>query len=232
MRASLERYRHRGEVRIEVKELSSLMTPTMERSMYLHPNPLAREIFWQRLDEVYRLVRGLPAECTRHCLDLGGGTGVLARTIAGCFDHYTIVDLEPEDARRVIDHFGNPNVEILSENIFDHRPRDLYTTIIAADVLEHFEELDLICQKVDALLAPGGRLVVSLPTENALYRVGRIVLRKSKPADHYHDSREVIEALQRRGLRLLEKSWIPSFGIPLPLFDIAILGKSGGKSGE
>ena len=225
---AMERLRHRSEVRIEVNELSGLLTPTMERSMYVHPNPIAREIFWQRIDEVYRRVRKLPSRNARHCLDLGGGTGVVARTIARHFQQYTIVDLEPDDARRVIDRFGPRQVEIRTEDIFDHDPGDAYSTIIAADVLEHFEDLDAICDKVDALLAPGGRLIVSLPTENALYRVGRRILRKSKPADHFHDSRTVIATLQARGLMLLEKSWIPSLGVPLPLFDIAEFAKPQG----
>ena len=221
----LDRHRYRKRVRIGVEELGTLLTPGMERSMYLHPNAIAREIFWQRLDEVYRRVRSLPAECTSHCLDLGGGTGVLARSVAEHFERYTIIDLEAEDAERVIEHFGTPNVEIQNEDVLKHHPAEPYSTIIAADVLEHFQDLGAICRKVDSLLMDGGRLIVSLPTENQIYRLGRIILRKSKPADHYHDSRTVIKALGGQGLEVEVKSWIPSMVASLPLFDVAVLRK-------
>lgn len=225
MKATIERLRHRRDVRIAVDELSTLLTPAMERSMYLHPNPIAREIFWQRLDEVARRVRELPVECRRAGLDLGGGTGVLARAVASYFKRYTIIDLEAADAERVLARFPAPNVTILGADVWNHRPEEPYTTILAADVLEHFQDLEGICRKVNNLLAAGGRLIVSLPTENRLYRIGRVILRKSKPKDHFHDSRTVMAGLEREGLERVAGSWIPALGLPLPLFDVAVFSK-------
>jgi 2-polyprenyl-3-methyl-5-hydroxy-6-metoxy-1,4-benzoquinol methylase len=217
----------RSRVHIPPAELARLISPEKERSMYLHPNPLAREIFWQRLYAVYRLAEGVPEPHRARCLDLGGGTGVLARAAAHLFELYTIVDPDSDDARRVLDHAGVDNVEILPDDIFVHEPREPYGTVIAADVLEHFEDLPRIVEKVERLVAPGGRLIVSLPTENLLYRVGRVVLRKTKPADHYHASHEVIARLRKAGFAREAGGWMPRFGLPLPLFEIVRMRKAG-----
>ena len=45
--------------------------------------------------------------------------------------------------------------------------------ILAAEVLEHIEPLGPTLESFRRWLKPSGRLLVSLPTENALYRFGR-----------------------------------------------------------
>lgn len=217
----------RRRVHMPPGELAGLISPDKERSMYLHPNPVAREIFWQRLYAVYRLAEGVPDAFRARCLDLGGGTGVLARAAAHLFELYTIVDPDAEDARRVLDHAGTDNVEILPDDIFAHGPTEPYGTVIAADVLEHFEDLPRIVDKVEDLVTSGGRLIVSLPTENLLYQVGRVVLRKTKPADHYHAAHEVLDRLERAGFVREAGGWMPRFGLALPLFEIVRMRKGG-----
>ena len=46
--------------------------------------------------------------------------------------------------------------------------------IVAADVLEHIEELAPLLARFQAHLSPDGRILISGPTENLVYRIGRI----------------------------------------------------------
>jgi SAM-dependent methyltransferase len=67
-------------------------------------------------------------------------------------------NLEVQDANKV-------NVEKWSAAQFD--------LIVALDVLEHVKDLESVLASLLRLLASGGRLVVSGPTENIFYRIGR-----------------------------------------------------------
>ena len=48
-----------------------------------------------------------------------------------------------------------------------------FDLINALDVLEHVDDLPWALKELLALLKPGGQLVISGPTENMLYRIGR-----------------------------------------------------------
>lgn len=222
---TFDRIAHRDEVRIRVEDLRPLITEDKERSIYLHRNWLAREIFWQRLDEVYRLARNITD--TQRCLDLGGGTGVLAKSCARLFTEYFIVDTDAEDARRVCEKFKLSNVQVLAEDIFSYSPTQPFDVVLAADVLEHFKDIDRIAATLTQLVRPGGWLIISQPTENWIYEFGRKIINKTKPADHYHNSKTVFKKLEDHGFVRDTSHWIPSFGIPIPLFEIGKLRFSG-----
>ena len=65
------------------------------------------------------------------------------------------------------------------------RFEEIVDAIVAAEVLEHIEPLDDTLRLFESLLRPTGRLVVSLPTENRLYRLGR---RLAGFHGHYYES--------------------------------------------
>jgi 2-polyprenyl-3-methyl-5-hydroxy-6-metoxy-1,4-benzoquinol methylase len=50
-------------------------------------------------------------------------------------------------------------------------------------VLEHIDDPEPVVQKLMALLAPGGKMIVSGPMENLLYKTGRWLAGFS---GHYH----------------------------------------------
>jgi len=74
-----------------------------------------------------------------------------------------------------------------------------YDVVVVADVLEHFENLNLPIPVLKTALSDGGILVTSLPTENFLYHALRWLFRIEKPVDHYHRAYEVERHLH--GLR-------------------------------
>ncbi|MEW6249755.1 MAG: methyltransferase domain-containing protein, partial [Planctomycetota bacterium] len=67
----------------------------------------------------------------------------------------------------------------------EHVPDGSLDLLVAANVLEHIEERRALLATMSAKLNPSGRLVISGPTENMLYRLGRRIVGFS---GHYHVS--------------------------------------------
>ena len=202
--------------------LGRITDPAHERNIYAHPNPLARWIFWQRLAVG---LRTLQAHAPRDAdvLDFGGGSGAFLPSLAAAFRHVAVLDRDLADARRVAAHYGLANVDLQEADVTTTPPARQYDVVTAMDVLEHFLEPDVPRRYLDACLKPGGLLLVSLPTENWLYRLGRLVVRKQKPADHYHPAEALIRYYREAGYALLAHRYVPRLaGFALPLFSIAL----------
>lgn len=207
-------------VRIPVKLLQEITDASNERNIYLHPNWLARDIFWQRLERLFEML-------TRHTLpqdtilDAGGGSGVFLKALCGYYNHVQVVDLDADDAERVQHRLGLANVTIHKTNIQEYNATHSLDVIVFADVLEHFKDLRIPLEFLRRNLSPGrGKLFISVPTENYLYELGRVLVRKQKPADHFHSSETIIRFLESQGYKLFERQWSPRYGIPIPLFDL------------
>jgi 2-polyprenyl-3-methyl-5-hydroxy-6-metoxy-1,4-benzoquinol methylase len=197
-----------------------------ERNMYAHPNFLARAIFWQRLVMGYRLL-GEHAAAGLKLLDLGGGSGAFLPTLAQRFPDLTVVDLELNDARRVAAHYALNNVRFFECDISRWDQTDTFDVVVAMDVLEHFADMSVPHRFLDAHLKRNGLLLVSLPTENALYELGRTVLKKNKPVDHYHRATALVEYYRDSGYVPLRYVFVPRLGpFALPLFYVGLFRKT------
>lgn len=176
---------------------------------------LVRELFWRSHDSLLDLSR---PPSRKRVLDFGGGNGVLLPTLSPRFDEVVCVDLHARMAREVVRLFELPNVEVMEGDIFQLKlPDGHFDTIIAASVLEHIEDLPPLAAEIARLLAPGGELLVNVPSENRFYELGRRVFRYIKPADHYHDAGYVTDTL-RSHLRLDKKRHFPVNFAPLSVF--------------
>jgi SAM-dependent methyltransferase len=211
--------------RIPTAVLTQLTDPAHERNMYAHPNPLARWIFWQRLSVGFDLLVRVATPQAR-ALDFGGGSGAFLPALAGHFQDLSIVDLDLADARRVAAHYRMQHVQLHARDITEWQPAAPFGVATAMDVLEHFEDPAVPMDFFERHLQPGGLLLVSLPTENLLYRLGRLVLRKQKPRDHYHPAALLLQLYRRAGYELIAHRYVPRLGpLALPLFSVALLRK-------
>jgi 2-polyprenyl-3-methyl-5-hydroxy-6-metoxy-1,4-benzoquinol methylase len=193
-----------------------------ERNIYAHPNALARGIFWQRLAVGLRTLQA-HAQRDSDVLDFGGGSGAFLPSLAAAFRHVTVLDRDLGDARRVAAHYALANVELQEVDVERAPPARCYGVVVAMDVLEHFLDPEVPRRHLDACLEPGGLLLVSLPTENWLYRLGRLIVRKQKPADHYHPAHALIRYYRDAGYTLLAHRYVPRLlGLAVPLFSIAL----------
>ncbi len=208
-------------VRINRKELLIFSDPKKERNIYTHPFFIARDIFWQRLERVYDfLIKS--TNKTDKVLDFGGGSGVFCKALSEFYNEVTIIDLDIEEAIKTIEHYTLDNVRCISGDINEYKSDEKYDIIIATDVLEHFKDLNEPVTFFRKFFSDNGLLVVTLPTENKLYEFGRIIINKTKPVDHYHKSRDVIDFLKNEGFEIVESSYIPRYLVPIPLFHFVV----------
>lgn len=148
---------------------------------YLEGWALSRWVFWTKLKHVVRLAQLRP---NSRVFDFGCGSGILLPRLSDGGRRVYAADLHTEMARSLAGQLGLTRVEFVP--VADWRtvvPDGAMDAIIAANVLEHVENRQEILADLRRKLAPAGRLVISGPTENALYRFGRSLIRFS---GHYH----------------------------------------------
>ncbi|EDZ62407.1 SAM-dependent methyltransferase [Sulfurimonas gotlandica GD1] len=209
------------EVRIDRDTLLELTDATKERNIYTHPLFLARDIFWQRLEYAFKYLKKY-TKPTDKILDFGGGSGVFCKTLASYYDDVSIIDLDVDEAKNIISHYDINNVTLINEDINKYKMDGKYDVIIATDVLEHFYDLEAPINFFNKFLKKDGILLVTLPTENWVYELGRKIVNKQKPEDHYHSSNHVINFLKKSNFKEIEKRFIPKYIVPIPLFEVAI----------
>lgn len=172
----------------------------MAAPSYLHAVPLVGELFWRRLDTVAQL---LNTNGTRYesGLDFGCGLGVLLPTLSEMTNRVYATDRTMTAARQV-------TAALHIENVTFVEPDDLVSRIqpgsldyvVSTDVLEHVEDLDLVVGMLGELLKRGGRFVISGPTENTLYKLGRLLAGFGWRARyHLTDIHRIHEQIQRCG---------------------------------
>ena len=194
-----------GLVRIPRQKFLELGDSVKQR-IYTDANPLVRWIFWKRLEGLLALASGLP---TRRALDFGCGEGAFLPTLCATFARVVGVDLDVRAAESIAKDYRLANLTLVRARAPQLPLADgLFDLVVAADVLEHLPELDSVVEGLERVLAPGGRLVVSAPSENLLYEWGRKIFGFTKPEDHYHVPEDIEAALGRR-LRLAGKRYLP-----------------------
>jgi 2-polyprenyl-3-methyl-5-hydroxy-6-metoxy-1,4-benzoquinol methylase len=185
---------------------------------YSHPNPLINWLFWQRLHTAIKHIgRYAPYE---RVLDFGCGSGVMLPFLSQNSKQVIAIDLDLVPLERVKEYiplasnvqvFGGKNTAItdLTPNALD--------LIIALDVLEHVHDLQSTLKDLMSWLKPGGQLVVSGPTENILYQVGRRIAGSEYSGD-YHE--RGIAEIKRELATLGSIAHIATLYWPVPLFEI------------
>jgi SAM-dependent methyltransferase len=183
--------------------------------VYTHRNRLVGELFWRSHDRMLALSQ--PPKRGR-VLDFGGGNGVLLRELSPRFEEVTCIDLNADIAREVVRIYGLGNVQVISDDVFKlGLPDDHFDTVIAAQVLEHIPELDHLAREIRRLLAPGGELLASAPSENRFYGLGRKLVGYTKPWDHHHDGPFIIDTVEKQ-LTLSHRRYFPINWRPLAVF--------------
>ncbi len=167
--------------------------------LYYHPIAIGRKFFWLRLRTIYSLMNKYVNDRNK-CLDFGCGSGVFLPTLSGMFISVTGIDIEMEEAELIVDHYNLNNVQLISGDINTTvLDESRFDAISAADVLEHFKELDAPVSQIYRWLKDDGILITSLPTENLFTKCTRIIGRYEKPFDHYHTGEQVEGCLQKNG---------------------------------
>jgi hypothetical protein len=191
--------RARFDVVRELEQLEESCIPS-----YLHRNPAAAAVAWWRLFAATRLYRNYATHGP--VLDFGAACGEL-RPLLPPSVAYDFVEIDGALARALAELHPSATRRGLAE-----LPAAHYAAVFALDSLEHNQDVPPILDRLVASLTPGGVLILSGPTENWLYRLGR---RLAGFSGHYHVATiHDIEAAVAARLRLVRRRKVP-LGVPL-----------------
>lgn len=196
---------------------------------YCHPNPLVGWLFWQRLRVVMELVeRHGPCE---RALDFGCGGGAMLPFLARNARSVTGLDVDLAPFQAVRELLGLPaSVEVRGSGAatLAELPPASFGIVLALDVLEHVDDLPAVLRELARLLQPGGLLVVSGPTENAFYRLGRRLAGPEYSGSYHVRGVAEVEAELRR---VLPVETVARLYPPVVLFRV-LVGRAGGRAEE
>ncbi len=211
---------HRRATRIDsqlLREVANIEPDATQRDemagpSYLHPVPFVRWLFWKRLDIVLRcLMRRAGSYASG--LDFGCGLGVMLPTLSAVSQRVYATDLVLAPARRLVEALRLGNVEFVEPHDHDrHVALESLDYVTSTDVLEHVDDLGEVVARFHGWLKPGGHLIVSGPTENAIYKAGRVLAGfGGKGGYHHTDIHRIHEHIARpaSGLALVEQHVLP-----------------------
>ena len=185
---------------------------------YAHPNPVINWLFWQRLRRTLEYIEShAPYE---RALDFGCGSGVMLPFLGKVAKHVVGLDVDLSPFQQMQAHLGFPaNLEVQEAHTvkLEQWPAASFDLIIALDVLEHIEDLPNTLAALLRLLGPNGCFVISGPTENIFYRIGR-KLAGPEYSGAYHE-RGIAEIKQQLASRA-HIEHIATLYWPAPLFEI------------
>ena len=185
---------------------------------YSHRNPIINWLFWQRLRKVMEHIqRPTPYE---RVLDFGCGSGVMLPYLSQISSQVTAmdVDLLPlERVQKYIPLAANIEVKDASKNSIPDLPANSFDLIIALDVLEHVKDLPRTLNELLTLLKYEGQLIVSGPTENILYRIGRKIA-GPEYSGAYHE--RGIAEIKNELIKTTNIEHIAMLYWPIPLFEV------------
>lgn len=171
---------------------------------YCHSNLLAAYVSWWRLFAAVGLAKRFGGDGP--VLDFGASIGEVGHLIgdSGAY-HYVEQDERPAAYLQKV-------LPDATRHTLESAPTGYFASVFALDALEHNDNYVELLDILKSKLAPNGVLVLSGPTENALYRLGRKIAGFS---GHYHRTNiQMIEQATERTYRRLARKTVP-FAMPL-----------------
>lgn len=143
---------------------------------YTNLNPLMRWLVWDRIRKTISLMENIGE--FKKVLDFGSGYGIFHPYLIEKSENLTAYDLMIDDLIAL--ESTNKEVDkskIVYEADFSiiANKKQYFNLIIASEVLEHVDNLDHICDVFYEILENTGFLIVTGPTENVFYKLGRKV---------------------------------------------------------
>lgn len=171
---------------------------------YLHANPLIRWLMWRRYRVAADLISSVPHE---RALEFGCGVGLFLPTLCRMAGTVYATDLFPQFARQLAAELRLP---VTFVETVEGVPDGGLDVIVAADVLEHIEDVEGYMRLFRRKLRPRGHLVVSGPTENIIYKIGRIAAGFAGKGDyHVTNINHLVGRITASGFRVCRERSLP-----------------------
>jgi 2-polyprenyl-3-methyl-5-hydroxy-6-metoxy-1,4-benzoquinol methylase len=152
-------------------------------------------------------------------LDFGYGSGVMSYCFAKSGIDVVGVDVDTKPLEEAKKHILFPqNIAFVSpKQLEDSAYNESFDCIVALDVLEHIEDLTEFIVLANRVLKKNGCVVVSGPTENILYQIGRKIAGRQFTGT-YHVSN--IARIRERLAHNLKIEHIATLFPFVPLFEL------------
>ena len=190
---------------------------------YAHKNVFIDYLFWKRI-EIANTYANKGAKCKR-ILDFGCGSGVLSYLLAKNGHQVTSTDIEFSPLNLVKEKINFPNnISFIEDDIISNKlENNSFDIIFALDVLEHIENLSEYIQLFEELLKPNGVIIVSGPSENIFYRIGRKFAGKRFTGDYHVTD---ISKIKKEFKQFLTVNTLKKLIPPVILFELFIANKN------
>jgi 2-polyprenyl-3-methyl-5-hydroxy-6-metoxy-1,4-benzoquinol methylase len=176
---------------------------------YAHSNPFAAWVSWTRLTSAAKMYEKHAPE--GDVLDFGSATGELAHLIPQRGQYHFI-----EENQMLASALKKWKLDARQLDLSD-LPKGAYSAVFALDSLEHNTEVATLVNCLEDALSPSGVLILSGPTENYLYRLGRRIAGFN---GHYHHQTIMdIEEIFHDKMSLVDRAIVP---MGIPLFAISV----------
>ncbi|HIH12078.1 TPA: class I SAM-dependent methyltransferase [Candidatus Woesearchaeota archaeon] len=111
-----------------------------------------------------RILKELPENKNAAILDFGGGSGLFTSNLMKKgYTNISLLDLSPVQIKQAKDK-GLTKVYCGDENyLIKHFPKNTFDIIFMADVIEHLEHPVETLHKINTVLKPGGKLILTFP---------------------------------------------------------------------
>ena len=175
--------------------------------------PVVGRIYKQNLEIAIKLT----SPHNKKVLDIGFGFGVLFPYLSKFNAQSYGIDIHSKQAEVAKEILTMEKIEasILVGNAHDMPFKDsTFECVYMLNALEHIKDINSVLEEIKRILVPTGDYVVAVPTENFIYKVGRMILKWKKPRDHYHTAHEIEQNLQQH-FQVLNRKVIYPFA---PLF--------------
>lgn len=173
------------EIRKILKQTKNLELDEAAFPAYAHKNPIIDYLFWERIRLAFHYAK--KHSLGNRALDFGCGSGVLTYLLANNGYEVSSSDIEFSPIALIKTDIDFPSEILFIEgDIMNQQlPDNSFDVIFALDVLEHIENYRDYIQLFKRLLCNNGIVVVSGPTENLLYRLGRKLAGKRFTGDYH-----------------------------------------------
>lgn len=175
------------------------------QDIYVHSNPIVRWLSWSKPKAVIKYINKINPKREFNVLDFGCGEGAFLPTLSKYFNEVDAMDLSTTEAKKLCKELRCNKVSFY-EDLSDINKK--YDIIVAMEVLEHIKDIKSITENLTGRLKKDGMLIVTGPSENFFYEMGRKVFGFTKPKDHYYSIKEIEEVLSKRA-RLIKRNYIP-----------------------
>ena len=176
---------------------------------------LVGNLYKKRIDKVINLtdIRN------KKILDIGFGYGILLLMLKDKGSELYGINIDKNQldiTKEILEKEGIDNLylslaDITQKTYFN---KDFFDVIFANSVLEHIKDIDSANLEIKRILNDNGLYIISIPTENLIYCLGRLLFGFKKPPDHINNLKDIEHNLNKHFIILKSISY-PSKILPI-----------------